>query len=216
MHPEPYPAADQAQADLKWAQLADKSWKERSGTEYWESKGEFWFDYISDTGDGTRATYSIAYLCLSRLWVEGALADLQQNFPALPDKVGFMVDEGFAPVKGRKYTNKELNRHQKQIDSKTQTKLPRGEFLLVGGDTTYHLSDYDGLHTRFQTPFCWAFKDAVEDGRLWLRSKDTEWNDLRRPLFGIPGNHDYYDQLDGFRRQFRNPVKKDEDIDPND
>ncbi len=216
MHPEPYPAADQAQADNKWQELADKSWKEKSGTEYWETKGEFWFDYIADTGDGTRATYSIAYLCFSRLWAEGALADLQQNFPALPDKVGFMLDEGFAPVKPVKYADRNLNRHQKQIDPEKQTELPRGEFLLVGGDTTYHLSDYEGLHTRFQTPFCWAFKDAVEDGRLWIRSSDESWNDLRRPLFGIPGNHDYYDQLDGFRRQFRNPVKEDRDIDPKD
>src|SRR2546423_6403816 len=31
---------------------------------------EFWFDYFADTGDGQRAMYSIAYMCLSDLWVE--------------------------------------------------------------------------------------------------------------------------------------------------
>src|SRR5688572_29037412 len=30
----------------------------------------FWFDYVADTGDGMRAMYSIAYLCLGDLWVK--------------------------------------------------------------------------------------------------------------------------------------------------
>ena len=34
-----------------------------------EQKQEFWFDYLSDVGDGTKAMYSIAYLTLCRsLW----------------------------------------------------------------------------------------------------------------------------------------------------
>src|ERR1044071_9802428 len=32
-------------------------------------KDEFWFDYLSDAGDGTKAMYSIAYLALSNLWI---------------------------------------------------------------------------------------------------------------------------------------------------
>ncbi len=39
-------------------------------------KGEFWFDYISDTGDGMTATYSIAYLCLSDLWIKGDYTEM--------------------------------------------------------------------------------------------------------------------------------------------
>src|SRR5215469_16415914 len=30
--------------------------------------GEFWFDFIADTGDGQLPVYSVAYLCLSDLW----------------------------------------------------------------------------------------------------------------------------------------------------
>jgi hypothetical protein len=30
---------------------------------------EFWFDYISDTGDGMKATYSVAYLSAGDLWI---------------------------------------------------------------------------------------------------------------------------------------------------
>ena len=210
MHAEEYPGADQAHANNTWQEYADKSWPE-SGTDYWKNKGEFWFDYISDTGDGMRATYSIAYLCYSNLWLEESLKKWQGNFKALPDKVGFMVRPRLPSEKLPKYGNAELNREQ--VDSDNQTELPRGAFLLVGGDTTYHLSDYDGLHTRFQTPFNWAFKDAEQDERLWKRD-GVDWEQLRRPLFGIPGNHDYYDQLDGFRRQFRKPIKKDKEPPP--
>jgi hypothetical protein len=43
---------------------------------------------------------------------------------------------------------------------------------------------------------------------MW-KATNVSWDELRRPLFGIPANHDYYDQLDGFRRQFYKPVKTD-------
>jgi hypothetical protein len=85
--------------------------------------------------------------------------------------------------------------------------LPRGEFLFVGGDTTYHLADYATLHNRFHTPFIWAHEDLLSLGLV---------DETRRPIFGIPGNHDYYDMLDGFRRQFRRPFpsKPDDKIYP--
>ncbi|HVF51895.1 MAG TPA: DMT family transporter [Pyrinomonadaceae bacterium] len=138
--------------------------------------GEFWFDYLSDTGDGMRATYSIAYLCLSDLWIK----DPRGEMPATTEdaSVGF-----------------------KQTASK-QMLLPRGQFLFVGGDTTYHMSDYANLVTRFQFPFQWAYEDLQEAGRLR--------DEARRPLFAIPGNHDYYDMLDGFRRQFRHPINSED------
>lgn len=123
---------------------------------------EFWFDYLSDTGDGMKATYSIAYLAYSDLWASSAVK---------PGDVVFKSGEG-------------------------RQKLPRGSFLLIGGDTAYHVADYETLAERFWYPFNRAFRDLKRLGRV-----DTE----RRPLFGIPGNHDYYDFLDGFNRQFRRP-----------
>src|ERR1043165_1707048 len=32
---------------------------------------EFWFDYIADAGDGTKAMYAIASMVLSDLWHDG-------------------------------------------------------------------------------------------------------------------------------------------------
>ena len=59
-----------------------------------------------------------------------------------------------------------------------------------------HVADYATLAERVQDPFCWAARDVARDTGRELET---------RPLFGIPGNHDYYDFLDGFNRQFRKP-----------
>ncbi len=82
--------------------------------------------------------------------------------------------------------------------------LPRGEFLFVGGDTAYHIADKPTLDARFCAPFRLAAAQVGLD------------RDDRRPLFGIPGNHDYYDQLDGFNRQFRVPLQGHEGAAPAD
>jgi hypothetical protein len=147
-----------------------------------EAKGEFWFDYMSDVGDGTRAMYGTAYLVLSNLWT-----NLDANSAQLP---------------------------QTEADRKVSTAqdghtflLPRGEFLFIGGDTAYHASDYLSLVTRIQRPFNYAYEDLKSQN---LISDDEP----RRPIFGIPGNHDYYDQIDGFRRQFRKPTRNEGPLPP--
>ena len=169
--------------------------------DFTSDEGEFWFDYISDTGDGTTATYSIAYLCLSDLWVE----DPGTQIPA--------VQHTEAQKRAHQVPKELLVRMRtKKTDNVTGLKeLPRGEFLMVGGDTSYHMADYASLHMRFQQPFRWAYDDLRED--LGLSKFDDLPDDKKldeikrfRPIFGIPGNHDYYDMLDGFRRQFREPT----------
>lgn len=74
--------------------------------------------------------------------------------------------------------------------------LPRGEFLFVGGDTAYHIADTASLRQRFQIPFNCAYAALQQQG------KQVD----RRPIYAIPGNHDYYDALDGFNRQFCKPI----------
>ncbi|MEP6919488.1 MAG: hypothetical protein ABI967_00075 [bacterium] len=189
-----YPADDQAEADEQWKKMhsriegGDPSASDagKSGTDFWAGK-EFWFDYLSDTGDGTTATYSIAYLCLNNLW-------MKKRWEEMPDP---------------KEAGLRLECFKKEDDEYPEP-LPRGEFLLIGGDTSYHLSDYATLHLRFQSPFNWAYQDLTEDLKKVGKQIDDEASRAigtnRRPLFGIPGNHDYYDMLDGFRRQFRTPV----------
>ncbi len=89
-------------------------------------------------------------------------------------------------------------------------RLPRGAFLFVGGDTAYHVADFAGLGLRFQKVFDWAFEDLTgvhePDEK---KAKEKYWKESRRrPIFGVPGNHDYYDMTDGFNRQFARPVTR--------
>lgn len=74
--------------------------------------------------------------------------------------------------------------------------LPRGQFLFLGGDTAYHVANEETIAARVQVPFTRAAGDLerVQPGHV------------PRRLYGLPGNHDYYDQLIGFGRMFRNPV----------
>lgn len=90
------------------------------------------------------------------------------------------------------------------------TELPRGAFLFIGGDTCYHVADYAGLGMRFQKVFDWAFKDLKKAFNLTDEEAEQRyWTELkRRPIFGVPGNHDYYDMIDGFNRQFARPITR--------
>jgi len=63
------------------------------------------------------------------------------------------------------------------------------------------------LVNRIQRPFNYAYEDL-------RTNKLISDDDPRRPIFGIPGNHDYYDQIDGFRRQFRRPVRPEGPLPP--
>jgi hypothetical protein len=87
-----------------------------------------------------------------------------------------------------------------EADAERKLLLPRGEFLLNAGDASYHIADYSTLAYRFQLPFIWAYRSLVKEGRLAGRERHT--------IFGVPGNHDYYDELDGFNRQFREPASR--------
>src|SRR5262245_26308832 len=54
-----FPCADPARAAAHWNESRP------SGA----TDEEFWFDYIADSGDGMTATYSVAYMCASDLFV---------------------------------------------------------------------------------------------------------------------------------------------------
>ncbi len=96
-------------------------------------------------------------------------------------------------------------RHVQLTTKEGERMLPRGKFLFIGGDTAYHVADYETLAKRFQAPFWWAYRDLVCEGEIPEAEMST-----RRPIFAIPGNHDYYDVLDGFNRQFRRPSNGDD------
>jgi hypothetical protein len=71
-------------------------------------------------------------------------------------------------------------------DDKDKTlELPRGDVLIHGGDIAYPVATVREISRRVIDP--WNAVLAKGDKKL-------------RPLLGIPGNHDWYDGLDGFAR----------------
>jgi hypothetical protein len=77
---------------------------------------------------------------------------------------------------------------------------PRGDILLFGGDTAYPVATAQEIMNRVAVPF----------NQLLERDDDR----LSRVLLGIPGNHDWYDGLDGFARMFRRRVAEDQEPRP--
>jgi hypothetical protein len=70
---------------------------------------------------------------------------------------------------------------------------PRGDILFFGGDTAYPVATAREILNRIIVPWNQVLQ-ALPDGNGHGRS---------RVLLGIPGNHDWYDGLDGFARMFR-------------
>ena len=69
-------------------------------------------------------------------------------------------------------------------------RLPRGDVLIFGGDIAYPLSTGYELERRLLGPWNAVLQERAPDPGS-------------RVLLGIPGNHDWYDGLDGFGRLFR-------------
>ena len=107
-----------------------------------EISGDFWFDYMADTGDGWDSTFHMASLV---------------SQPAI------------------------------QLANET---LPRGKFLLLGGDEVYPFASKKEYQERLVGPFESASPLPNED-------QPALWD-----LYAIPGNHDWYDGLISFLRQF--------------
>ncbi|HKY38123.1 MAG TPA: hypothetical protein VJN18_19405 [Polyangiaceae bacterium] len=76
---------------------------------------------------------------------------------------------------------------------------PRGEILLFGGDTAYPVATAQEITNRVLVPFNEALYAQTGPQRV---------------LLGIPGNHDWYDGLDGFGRMFRRRFEDEEDPRP--
>ncbi len=71
--------------------------------------------------------------------------------------------------------------------------VPRGDILFFGGDTAYPVATAEEILNRVIVPWNQVLQALPE-------SPDDQ---QCRVLLGIPGNHDWYDGLDGFSRMFR-------------
>lgn len=71
-------------------------------------------------------------------------------------------------------------------------RAPRGDVLVFGGDTAYPVATAQEIRARVVAP--------------WNEVLAALPKGAPRVLLGIPGNHDWYDGLDGFGRMFRRPI----------
>jgi hypothetical protein len=84
--------------------------------------------------------------------------------------------------------------------------LPRGHVLFLGGDLAYPVATVREITRRLITP--------------WNRVLEARGDDVPRLLLAVPGNHDWYDGLDGFARlcqapcDFETPAPRDETLHP--
>lgn len=71
--------------------------------------------------------------------------------------------------------------------------LPRGDVLLFGGDISYPVATAEEIFKRLVLPWNEQLRKALASSR-------------KRVVLGVPGNHDWYDGLDGFGRLFRRSI----------
>jgi hypothetical protein len=74
---------------------------------------------------------------------------------------------------------------------------PRGDILFCGGDTAYPVATAKEITNRLIAPWNQVLEALPDDGHP-------------RVLLGVPGNHDWYDGLDGFGRMFRRRAAEDQ------
>lgn len=81
--------------------------------------------------------------------------------------------------------------------------LPRGRFLVLGGDQVYPFASREDYDDKFLAPFDAAYKPAGA----------ALWPERGHDLYALPGNHDWYDGLSAFFGLFfRRRIKPDNSI----
>lgn len=155
--------------------------------------GDLWFDYVADLGDHTDGTYATAFACQ---------VDLQLDLA--PDEALPIVRGDDLPVP------RELHVQGTRLFDAGRGNLPRGEFLFVGGDTAYHVADEVTVRDRVARPFNWATQDVTEQRLIGAPGRSLPAGGKTR-IYGIPGNHDWYNDLHGFSLLFLGPREPEPD-----
>jgi hypothetical protein len=141
----------------------------------WEEGKAFWFDYMADTGDGWDSTCSMARL-LTRESLE------------LSGKTFDKGDWDWPCWISRLFGSRTSKEHEKA----NNLELPRGEFLILGGDEVYPYASAKQYRERLLAPF----QEARETEGVKIDGQDRPY------VYAIPGNHDWYDGLQSFMRRF--------------
>jgi hypothetical protein len=150
-------------ADKREVQAALHPWSATTAkydADYSDHRGDLWFDFVADLGDGFNATYAVAWL----------LARPELTLPG------------------------------------EATSLPRGRFLVLGGDQVYPTASREEYQHRFRGPYEAALPSAPRPMTMAAAPVDPlgarRFDPDSPDLYAIPGNHDWYDGLTSFTRLF--------------
>jgi hypothetical protein len=184
-------------------------WKEKTQDGQEELK-EFWFDFISDTGDGQISVYNIGCLFFSDLWIVDESGEKKIKFKGdantSPDNLlprgSFLFIGGDTAYHVADYAT---------LHERFQNPV-RWAFASV----RKFLSKHYELKTNVPQTNLKGFGVERDDDRNIIREGEhwENWDGMfyekhnwdtepLRPIFAVPANHDYYDDIDGFNRQFR-------------
>ncbi|HEY0459558.1 MAG TPA: hypothetical protein VGC97_10505, partial [Pyrinomonadaceae bacterium] len=185
---------------------------------------EFWFDYIADSGDGQMGVHGVGCMCFSDLWLENAATEtdvepaIEFTPPAAKDREKYtLLPRGYFLFVGGDTAYHSAS--YATLFERFQTPLRWAftsvrKFLFKTYAPKLNLEDTFFLtegEERLIIDKAAGSEDKKWDGTLAARIKNKLYWDTEppRPLFGLPANHDYYDSIDGFNRQFRRPPFED-------
>lgn len=80
--------------------------------------------------------------------------------------------------------------YESETEAGKKMLLPRGDMLVFGGDVAYPVATADEIYKRVVEPWNESLRKIGASAK-------------KRVILGVPGNHDWYDGLDGFGRMFR-------------
>jgi|GEM_PF-933723 len=179
------------------------------------SETEFWFDYISDSGDGQTGTYNVAYLCYSDFWLDGnEIRTTPKEKATLLPRGSFLFVGGDTAYHISDYST--LN-YRFQIPfhwafASARKFLEENFGVVIPNQPKQEKQSTDILSRmieRSKTADETLYEKQWKDGRIEREREDGKTvtdSEPLRPLFAIPANHDYYDLINGFNRQFRRPI----------
>jgi Calcineurin-like phosphoesterase len=121
----------------------------------------YWFDFVSDTGDGFNAVYAVAEQLAQEQFVVG---------------------------------------DEREPDDDTPATLPRGRLLIMGGDEVYPIPTATAERGAYRDRFAGPYEAALE--YLGDPNEPPDSRSAVAHLYAIPGNHDWYDGLGAFIKQF--------------
>lgn len=143
----------------------------------------FWFDYAADVGDGFNSTYYVASL-LAQPAVHPLTHDPAESQAA-------SAAASTAPKAKDAASQRDANAKGGASAEDKKWTLPRGRFLVLGGDEVYPSASRKNYEDRF----CRVYEAAAYADRPPSVEKSTH-------LYALPGNHDWYDGLASFMQVF--------------